>query len=190
MPRRLQVFDGIPEDVAREIRLVILDVDGVQTDGGVYIGSTAAGEAVELKRFDITDGLGIKILMSAGIPVVLVSGRTSPGNRNRAVDLGIPWFEGPGGNKLAIVEGLLKEHDVEWSQVACVCDDLADLPILRRTGLPVAVANAVPEVKAVARYTTRARGGNGAVREFVEALLHARGEWSSRVDAYVDERGG
>ena len=184
------MFNAIDADVAHEIRLVILDVDGVQTDGGVYIGSTAAGESVELKRFDITDGLGVKILLSANIPVVLVSGRTSPGNRNRAADLGIPWYEGPGGNKLDIVERLLQEHGVEWSHVACVCDDLADLPILRRAGLAVAVANAVPEVKAVAHYTTRARGGSGAVREFVEALLHARGEWYSRVDAYVNERGG
>jgi 3-deoxy-D-manno-octulosonate 8-phosphate phosphatase (KDO 8-P phosphatase) len=184
------VFNVIASEVAHDIRLVILDVDGVQTDGGVYIGSTADGEAVELKRFDITDGLGIKILLAAEIPVVLVSGRTSPGNRNRAADLGIPWYEGPGGNKLEIVERLLTEHGVEWSQVACVCDDLADLPILRRAGLAVAVANAVPEVKAVAQYTTRARGGSGAVREFVEALLHARGEWHTRVDAYVNERGG
>jgi 3-deoxy-D-manno-octulosonate 8-phosphate phosphatase (KDO 8-P phosphatase) len=184
------VFDAITADVAREIRLVILDVDGVQTDGGVYIGSTDTGERIELKRYDITDGLGIKILLTANIPVVLLSGRTSPANRNRAEDLGIPWYEGPGGNKLAIVESLLVEHNVEWSHVACICDDLADLPILQRCGLPVAVANAVPEVKALARYTTRKRGGQGAVREFIEALLHARGEWSSRVDAYVHERGG
>src|SRR3954466_14255806 len=138
-----RVFDVIAPEVARDIRLVILDVDGVQTDGGVYIGSTASGEHIELKRFDITDGLGIKILLTAGIAVVLVSGRRSPGNRGRAEDLGIPWFEGHGGRKLDIVESLMREHGVEWSHVACVCDDLADLPILRRTGLPVAVANAV-----------------------------------------------
>ncbi len=187
---RLQVFDAIDADVARAIRLVILDVDGVQTDGGVYVGATASGERIELKRYDIQDGLGVKVLLQAGVAVVLVSGRSSPANRVRAEDLGIPWYEGPGGNKLAIVEQIIAEHSCEWAHVACVCDDLADLPILRRTGLAVAVANAVPEVKAVSHWTTRASGGRGAVREFCEALLRARGEWAATVDAYVGERNG
>jgi 3-deoxy-D-manno-octulosonate 8-phosphate phosphatase (KDO 8-P phosphatase) len=186
----MQVFDAIDPEIARSIRLVVLDVDGVLTDNGVYIGSTADGQAVEMKRFDIQDGLGIKILLTANVPVVMVSGRVSPGNRNRAEDLGIPWYEGPGGNKLAIVERLLAENRTDWSSLACVCDDLADIPILRRCALPVAVANAVPEVKALAHWTTGKPGGAGAVREFAEAFLHARGEWSGAVDRYVNERGG
>ncbi len=184
------MFDAIDSAVARAIRLVVLDVDGVQTDGGVYIGGTADGEKVEFKRFDIQDGLGIKILLAAGIDVVLVSGRASPANRLRAEDLGVKWYEGPGGKKLPIVERIIADHGVDWSQVACVCDDLADLPILHRTGLPVAVANAVPEVKAVSQWTSRRTGGNGAVREFAEALLRARGEWAGLIDGYVHERGG
>jgi 3-deoxy-D-manno-octulosonate 8-phosphate phosphatase (KDO 8-P phosphatase) len=182
------VFDAIDAAVARAISLVILDVDGVQTDGGVYIGATASGERVEFKRFDIQDGLGVKLMLLAGIRVALVSGRASPANALRADDLGIPWYEGPGGRKLEIVERIIAEHGAEWSHVACVCDDLADLPILAKTGLPVAVANAVPEVKAVSHWTTRSRGGAGAVREFAEALLRARGEWAAHVDGYVHAR--
>jgi 3-deoxy-D-manno-octulosonate 8-phosphate phosphatase (KDO 8-P phosphatase) len=182
------VFDAIDPAVARAIDLVILDVDGVQTDGGVYVGATASGERVELKRYDIQDGLGVKVMRLAGVRVVLVSGRASPANRVRAEDLGIDWYEGPGGNKIAVVERVIADHGTEWSKVACVCDDLADLPILYRTGLAVAVANAVPEVKAVAHWTTRAPGGRGAVREFAEAFLRARGEWASTVDRYVSER--
>ncbi|MEO5509900.1 MAG: phenylphosphate carboxylase subunit delta, partial [Longimicrobiales bacterium] len=140
------MFDAIDAAVARSIRLVILDVDGVQTDGGLYIGGSGHGEKIELKRFDIQDGLGIKLLLLAGIKVALVSGRSSPANRHRAEDLGVPWYEGPGGRKLEVVERVNAEHGVNWTGVACVCDDLADLPILTRAALPVAVANAVPEV--------------------------------------------
>ena len=182
--------EAVPAALAHAIRLVVLDVDGVMTDGGVYMGRTASGETVELKRFEITDQLGIKMLVWAGVPVVFVSGRVSPANRIRAEELGVQWYEGPGGRKLDIVERVMAEHGVDWTGVACVCDDLADLPILTRAALPVAVANAVPEVRAVARWQTRTRGGAGAVREFAEALLRARGEWASRVDAYVGERGG
>ena len=180
--------ERIAPAVARAIRLVVLDVDGVLTDGGVYMGATADGTAVELKRYEITDQLGIKMLVWAGMEVVMVSGRTSPANRLRADELGIAWHEGPGGRKLDIVEGLIEQHDVRWAETACVCDDLADLPILRRCGLPVAVANAVPEVRAVAAWTTRREGGRGAVREFAEALLRARGEWAAMVEDYLRDR--
>ena len=181
--------ERISRTVARGIRLVVLDVDGVLTDGGIYLGATADGTTVELKRFEITDQLGIKMLVWAGMEVVMVSGRTSPANRMRAEELGIAWHEGPGGRKLDIVESLVEKHaGGSWKQAACVCDDLADLPILRRCGLPVAVANAVPEVRAVASWTTRRPGGSGAVREFAEALLRARGEWASMVEDYLRDR--
>jgi 3-deoxy-D-manno-octulosonate 8-phosphate phosphatase (KDO 8-P phosphatase) len=178
----------IAPERARRIRLVVLDVDGVLTDGGLYMGATEDGRAVELKRFEITDGLGVKMMDRAGIHVVFVSGRSSPSNRVRAVELDVPFHEGPGGFKLDIVEELQNLHGSDWQETACVCDDLADLPIFRRAGLAVAVANAVPEVKAIAHGVTRRRGGHGAVREFAEALLRARGEWASLVDAYVNER--
>jgi 3-deoxy-D-manno-octulosonate 8-phosphate phosphatase (KDO 8-P phosphatase) len=177
--------EAIPVDVAKAIRLVIFDVDGVLTDGGVYLGATEDGRKVEMKRFEITDQLGIKMLVWAGIDVVLVSGRESSANHQRAEELGIPCYEGPGGQKLAIVERLIEERSISWRETACVCDDLADVPIFRRARLPAAVANAVPEVRACALWTTTRHGGHGAAREFAEALLRARGEWNRRVEDYL-----
>lgn len=181
---------GIAPELAAAVKMVIFDVDGVLTDGGVYLGETADGTAVELKRFDIIDGLGVKLLRSAGLIVYIVSGRPSRASHIRAHELDVEYFEAPHGFKLEIVEQLRAKHAVDWSEVACICDDLADLPILQRCGLPVAVANAVPEVKAVAKWETRRSGGRGAAREFAEALLEARGVWTDLVDAYCAERGG
>jgi 3-deoxy-D-manno-octulosonate 8-phosphate phosphatase (KDO 8-P phosphatase) len=182
------VREPLSRSLAERVRLVVLDVDGVMTDGGVYIGETADGTAVELKRFDTMDQLGAKMLVWAGLPVVLVSGRPSDATKLRAAELGVPYHAGPGGHKLPILERLLEEHGVGWDAVACVCDDLADLPILRRAGLPVAVANAAPEVRAAARWCTARRGGHGAVREFAEALLGARGAWAPLVREYCRAR--
>jgi len=180
----------IPRELAARIRLVILDVDGVLTDGGVFLGGAQSGEAIEFKRFEITDQLGIKLLQWAGLEVVFVSGRSSGGNRLRAAELECACYEGPGGFKLEILERLHRQHGLGWEQTACVCDDLADLPILTRAALPVAVANAVPEVRAAAVWQTSRRGGDGAVREFAEALLRARGDYVERIAEYVRERGG
>jgi 3-deoxy-D-manno-octulosonate 8-phosphate phosphatase (KDO 8-P phosphatase) len=180
----------IAGELARRIRLVILDVDGVLTDGGIWLGEAGAGRPVELKRFEITDQLGIKMLEWAGIRVALVSGRVSAANRLRAEELRIEWAEGPGGHKLEAAEALLQRHDCRWDEVACVCDDLADMALLTRAALPVAVANAVPEVRAVAHWRTRRSGGAGAVREFAEAVLKARGEWAAFVEDYCRARDG
>jgi 3-deoxy-D-manno-octulosonate 8-phosphate phosphatase (KDO 8-P phosphatase) len=182
--------DSIPAEIAARIRLVVLDVDGVMTDGGLYVGATQDGTSVELKRFDITDQLGVKMLVWAGLRVVMLSGRTSAANGQRARELGIPFVESPGGYKLEAVEKMHADADVDWSETACICDDLADLPLLRRAGLGVAVASAVHEVRAAAHWSTRKPGGHGAVREFVEALLRARGEWEACVERYVAEREG
>lgn len=180
----------ISPEVARRIRLVVLDVDGVLTDGGLYMGQLPDGQSVELKRFEITDGLGIKMLVWGGIRVALVSGRESPATRLRAAELEVECFEDAGAQKLPALERLLARESVQWQEAAFVSDDLADLPVLARVGLPVAVANAVPEVKAAAHWVTRRRGGQGAVREFAEALLSARGEWKRLVEDYCRARGG
>ncbi len=180
----------LPVDRARRVRLVVLDVDGVLTDGGVYMGATERGESVELKRFEITDQLGIKMMVWSGLHVVMVSGRVSAANRLRARELDIPCYEGPGGHKLPILEGLHEAYAVGWDETATVCDDLADLPVFRRAGLAVAVANAVPEVQALAHWSTARGGGAGAVREFAEALLRARGVWEKMVEQYCREREG
>lgn len=181
---------GIGRDVACGIRLIVLDVDGVMTDGGLYQGATKEGTPVELKRFEITDHLGVQMLVKAGMQVAFVSGRVSAANRVRAGELDVPCYEIPGGHKLTTVERLIEEHGCAWRQTACVGDDLADLPVLRRVGLAVAVANAVPEVRAEAHWTTERSGGHGAVREFAETLLRARGEWRQMLAHYLNERDG
>lgn len=180
--------DRIPEALARAVRLVVLDVDGVLTDAGVYIGEDEDGRRVELKRFDIQDGLGVRFLRDAGIEVALVSGRESAATAHRARELGIECHQDPGAKKLPVVRELVERLAIEWSQVALLADDLADLPVLRRVGLPAAVGNAVPEVRRDAVWVGRREGGRGAVREFAHALLLARGEWEDLVEAYCAAR--
>jgi 3-deoxy-D-manno-octulosonate 8-phosphate phosphatase (KDO 8-P phosphatase) len=173
--------------VARRIRLVALDVDGVLTDNGIYVGPID-GQAVELKRFDIQDGLGQVLLRTAEIPVVWVSGRHSEATLVRARELRVEEvLQVAGPRKLEAFGALLERRGIAWEDAAFVGDDLADLPVLRRVGLPVAVANAVDEVKAVAAYVTRAEGGHGAVREMVEVLLKARGLWAEMLERYFTE---
>lgn len=180
----------LPVEVARAIRLVILDVDGVLTDAGVYLGRLPGGETLELKRFDIQDGLGVKLLAGAGITPVVVSGRVSPATDIRMQELGVEVHQDPDARKLAVVERLMEERGIGWSQVAMIGDDLPDLPVLSRCGLPVAVGNAVPEVTRICLWQTTRDGGRGAVREFIRALLLARGEWDGVVDRYVAGKEG
>jgi 3-deoxy-D-manno-octulosonate 8-phosphate phosphatase (KDO 8-P phosphatase) len=182
---------GLAPELALRVRLLVLDVDGVLTDGGLYLGATASGEAVELKRFEITDGLGIRLLRDAGVRVVIVTGRESEAVRLRAMELGIDeCHQDVTARKLAIVESLLERLGIGWEETAFLGDDLPDVPVLRRVGLPCAVANAVAEVRALATWTGRRGGGGGAVRELAEALLKARGEWVERVEAHLREREG
>ncbi len=189
-PVRSSVANGsIPGDLARAVRLVILDVDGVLTDAGVYLGETGDGHPIELKRFDIQDGLGIKLLRESGIVVALISGRISAATTLRARELGIEeCHQDAGARKLPVVRDLLDRHGFDWSQVAMLADDLPDLPVIRKVGLPVAVGNAVDEIRSEAVWVSRRRGGNGAVREFARELLEARGEWVRAVEAYCAAR--
>lgn len=180
---------GIPEEVARAVRLVVLDVDGVLTDAGVYVGEGADGAPVEFKRFDIQDGLGLRLLRDAGLTVAFVSGRVSPATTLRAKELGIEELhQDPGAEKLPLVRGIMSRLGAEWHEVAVVADDLPDIPVMRKAGLSVAVRNAVPEVREAAMWTTRRKGGRGAVRDFARELLLARGDWERVVNAYVEAR--
>jgi 3-deoxy-D-manno-octulosonate 8-phosphate phosphatase (KDO 8-P phosphatase) len=179
----------MPAAVARQIRLVGFDVDGVMTDGGVYIGRVA-DHAVELKRFDIQDGIGVRLLRMAGLAVVLVSGRESEATSLRARELEVDELvQDDLARKLPAFEAILARRALGWDACAFVGDDLPDLPLLRRVALPVAVANAVAEVRDAARVVTAAPGGRGAVREIAELLLRARGEWDSLLERYLHERG-
>ena len=173
---------------ARRVRLIGLDVDGVLTDNGVFIGPIA-GQRVELKRFDIQDGLGLILLRTAGLPVVWLSGRSSEATALRAAELRVEeLLQVPGPRKAAAFAEVLQRRGITWEEAAFVGDDLADLPVLRKVGLPIAVANAVPEIKAVAAHVTTAAGGYGAVREVVEVLLRARGEWADTLVRYFSEQ--
>lgn len=180
---------GLDPALARRVRVVALDVDGVLTDGGLYLGATEDGRPVEMKRFEITDGLGVRLLREAGLTVAIVTGRESHAVRLRAAELGIEeCHQDRSAAKLPVVEALLERAGAGWDELCFVGDDLADLPVLRRAGLPVAVANACAEVRSTALWRTTRRGGDGAVRELAEALLGARGEWAERVERYVAGR--
>jgi 3-deoxy-D-manno-octulosonate 8-phosphate phosphatase (KDO 8-P phosphatase) len=173
---------------ARRVRLVGLDVDGVLTDGGIYLGASD-GVPVELKRYHIQDGLGIKFLRDAGIIVAIVTGRVSDSVQLRAAELGITdVIQDPHARKLPAFLAILERHGVRPEEAAFIGDDYPDLAILRVIGLPVAVENAVDDVKDIARIKLRRRGGDGAVREFTEILLRARGAWRDIVERYVAER--
>lgn len=174
----------IDQDLARTIRMLVLDVDGVLTDNGIYLG-LVGGERVELKRFDIQDGLGLGLLRGGPIEVVWLSARPSEATTLRGRELKIATvIQDPAGRKLPLLNALIAERGIGLAEVAYVGDDVADLPVMERVGLPIAVANATAEVRQVARWTTTKAGGHGAVREVVEALLAARGEWPSALARY------
>jgi 3-deoxy-D-manno-octulosonate 8-phosphate phosphatase (KDO 8-P phosphatase) len=172
--------------LAGRIRLVGLDVDGVLTDNGIYVGMVH-GAPAELKRFDIQDGIGIVLLRLAGIRVVLLSGRRSEATDLRAEELRVDaCVQGHPARKHPAFAELLERFGVHWEEAAFVGDDLPDLPVLRSVGLPVAVANATADARAAARHVTAAPGGRGAIREFTETLLRARGDWEATVDRYLE----
>ena len=157
---------------ARAVRLAIFDVDGVMTDGTLYIG--AQGEA--FKAFNILDGHGVKMLQSAGIATAIISGRASEAVQRRAAELSIAHVTQGAADKAAAFDALVSKLGMQPSECAFVGDDLPDLPVMKRCGFAVAVANAVDAVKASAHYVTRTPGGRGAVREFCELVLRAQGQ--------------
>jgi 3-deoxy-D-manno-octulosonate 8-phosphate phosphatase (KDO 8-P phosphatase) len=178
----------LDEDSARRVRLVGLDVDGVLTDGGIYLGAVD-GTPLEFKRYEIQDGLGIHFLRKAGIRVAIVTGRVSDSVRLRAAELDIEDVaQDSYARKLPAFRRILERHGIADAEAAFVGDDFPDLAVMRIVGLPVAVANAVPEIASIAKLRLTRHGGHGAVREFAEILLRARGEWTSVTDAYVAER--
>lgn len=179
----------IPAALAKRIRYVVFDVDGVMTDGGVYLGATGSGEPVELKRFDIQDGLGVLMLRNAGLRVGIVTGRVSEAVRIRAEELQVDdLHQDRTADKLTALTELLERNGIGWDETAFLGDDLPDLVVLRRVGLPAVVGNATSDARACALWAGTRHGGHGAVREFAEALLTARGQWADAVDAYVRER--
>jgi len=154
------------------IELVVLDVEGVLTDGGLW----CAEDGTHMKRFAIRDGLGIKLLLSAGVKVAVLSGHPSPVTEARMRALGVTDVRTGVERKGESFEQILERHGVPAERAAAMGDDLNDLPMMRRAGLAVTVADAPPEVQERAAYVTRNPGGHGAVRELAEHVLRARGE--------------
>jgi 3-deoxy-D-manno-octulosonate 8-phosphate phosphatase (KDO 8-P phosphatase) len=160
----------------------------VLTDGGVYIGAVD-GRPMEFKRYDIQDGLGVYLMQKARLRVAIITGRVSESVRLRAIELGIQDVaQDANAQKLPAFLSMLDKHGIRPSEAAFIGDDFPDMAVLRLVGLPVAVANAVPEVKAACVMVLTRAGGHGAVREFAEDLLKARGEWESVTERYVEER--
>lgn len=161
----------------KKISLLLLDVDGVLTTGQVIYNDS--GE--ETKVFDVRDGLGLRLLMEAGIKVGIITGRRSLALVHRCNNLGITLLRDGIRDKAAALENILQETGVPASQTAFVGDDLPDLPVLRRVGVPIAVGDAHDLVKQAAAWTTSARGGRGAVREISERILKVRGDWDALI---------
>jgi 3-deoxy-D-manno-octulosonate 8-phosphate phosphatase (KDO 8-P phosphatase) len=177
-------YPEYPEEVfsrASCVRLLILDIDGVLTDGSLYFD--AKGET--LKVFNVQDGHGIKMAQRGGIEVAFVSGRRSDAAFHRARELSINRFYEGVRDKVAILEELLAALNLTAQEVAAVGDDLVDLPLFHRVGLGVAVADAVPEAKAAAHWVTARPGGKGAVREVCDLILKARGQWQEIVRPWL-----
>ena len=178
-------------ECAMRIKLLLCDVDGVLTDGSVFIGgerppSQSSGAASEFKRFNIRDGLGLILAQRAGLKVGWVSARPSVVTKMRAKELKIDFLVQQGDNlsKTGAVEKLLAREKLDWSEVCFVGDDVVDLGPLARAGFGVAVADARPEVKAAADFVTRADGGRGAVREVIEMILRAQKKWDPVIAVY------
>ncbi len=167
-----------------DIELLVLDVDGVLTDGGIFLDS--AGR--ELKRFCVADGTGIKYWQRVGRRVALISGRSSPAVVHRAAELGVTMLRLGAKRKLPAYESVLAEAGVAEAKVAVMGDDLPDLPLLARCGFAMAPADAVAEVRAAADLVTRRPGGGGAVREAIEVLLKRAGLWQRVLQRYRQER--
>jgi 3-deoxy-D-manno-octulosonate 8-phosphate phosphatase (KDO 8-P phosphatase) len=164
--------------VAKKIRLLALDVDGVLTDGGIIFDN--AGH--ELKVFNVKDGHGIKMLQRAGIPVAIITGRSSNVVARRAEELGITDVYQGSNAKSAAYDQLLEKYGLTDSEVAYAGDDIIDIQILKRAGLPVVVADASDEAKKYALMVTKNRGGHGAVREITDLLVKATGKWKELVN--------
>jgi 3-deoxy-D-manno-octulosonate 8-phosphate phosphatase (KDO 8-P phosphatase) len=168
------------ETRARQIQFILLDVDGVLTDGAIHIHSDGS----ETKAFFIRDGAAIVWARREGLQVGLLSGRPSEVTTRRAAELGVDIVVQGGPDKRRLFEGLLDANELTEAQIGYMGDDLLDLPILSRVGLAAAPADAAEEVRGRAHWVSRYPGGRGAVREFVELVLRARGRWDAVVSAH------
>src|ERR1700674_4504316 len=175
----------IPEKLARrakQIQVLLMDVDGTLTDGSVMLLSQSDGSALEIKTFDAHDGQGLTLPATAGLRTGVITGRASAALRRRCKELDIEFVYEKQGHKIAAYEDVLRKTGAKESEVAFLGDDLPDLTIMHRVGLAVAVGDASMDVKRAAHYVTKATGGKGAERELVELILKSKGVWEEMID--------
>ena len=168
------------EEKLKKIKMLILDVDGVMTDGRIIMDD----EGHQLKNFDVRDGHGLKIIQRYGIKIVILTGRKSEVVNHRAHDLEIKDVYQGALNKKEVFQGILLKHNLTASAVAFLGDDIIDIPVLRQVGFSAAVADAVDVVKKSVDYVTKNKGGHGAVRELCELILQAQGKWPEIAEKY------
>jgi 3-deoxy-D-manno-octulosonate 8-phosphate phosphatase (KDO 8-P phosphatase) len=169
---------------AARVKLLLMDVDGVMTDGRLFNVPGADGKMAETKGFDSQDGIALQWLNWHGIRTGLISGRDSPATTERARQTRMSYVYQGHIEKIPILEEILADAKVDPDEVAYIGDDLTDIVVMNRVGLAVATRNARPEVKAKAHYVTEAEGGRGAVREVAETILEARGFWPELLKKY------
>lgn len=169
------------ETLARAIRLLVLDVDGVMTDGGLYFNA----DGLTFKRFHVQDGIGIRLAKDAGIEVAVITGMDVPCVARRLETLGVSEYYAGHDNKYTVLDRIRIRLGLQWSEIAYMGDDWVDLAPMLHVGFPVAVANARPEVKQAARFITDQNGGNGSIREFVDMLLTCQGKRESLLEHWM-----
>jgi len=167
---------------ASQIQVLLMDVDGTMTDGGVTLLSQPDGSALEIKTFDAHDGQGLTLAQTSGLRTGCITGRESAALLRRAHEMRMEFIYMKQPIKVPPFDEILRKAGVQDAQVAFVGDDLPDIPVMRRAGLAVAVGDAMPEVKQIAHYTTKALAGHGAIREVVELILRSKGIWEEMID--------
>jgi 3-deoxy-D-manno-octulosonate 8-phosphate phosphatase (KDO 8-P phosphatase) len=177
---RLQIPGSTLKNRAKKVKLVIFDVDGVLTDGGIILDS----KNNEYKSFHVRDGHGIKMLISAGIKVAIITGRDSKVVERRARELGITDVYQKCFNKLFAYNKLMKKYSLSGNEMAYVGDDIVDAPVMAKVGFPITVADADDELKQYALMITKNKGGRGAAREVTDFILKSKGLWRSMFDGY------
>lgn len=168
------------KDKARNVKLLLLDVDGVLTDGRIVYDSCGR----DLKFFDVHDGLGVYLLSKSGIKTILITAKGSRAIKPRAQDMRVAEVFQDISPKTSILDKILKKYKVSLDEICFVGDDLVDLCLMKKVGFPVAVFNAVREIKQTASYICLREGGRGAVREVSELILKAQGKWDEALESY------
>jgi len=166
------------------IKMIVMDVDGVLTDGSINIAESAE----EYRTFNIKDGMGIALAMKADIRVVLLSARYSKALLQRAKELRIEDVYQNASSKIAVLQELIKKHSLKKEEVAYIGDDINDMPAMKGVGFPCAVNDAAEEVKSIAKHISKRDGGRGAVREIVETVLKSEGKYDSAVKSYLHDQ--